>query len=129
EVKKITGITDDMILSLCEGSLTKAKRLLEKKELITMAETIINGDPLEVYSVSQRLESMEYKDQKLFLYILESFIYKSMFDEKESHEVYQDIIKKVREINEGIKRGAKISLAIFHIHILLGGESNVLYKG
>ncbi len=129
EIKKITGINDDMILSLCEGSLTKAKKLLEKKGLIAMAETIIKGDPLEVYNVSLRLEGMEYEDQKLFLYILESFIYKSMLDEKENYEVYQSIINRVSEVNEGINRGARIGLAIFYIHILLGGENNALYKG
>lgn len=119
EVQKITGVQDKVLLSLCEGSITKAKKLSEKRHLLNMAQSVFAGSILEVYKVSQKLEELDYEDQKLFLYILEVLLHRRLLEDKENYQVYESLIDRILLVSDNLKRSVKLSLFVFYINAVL----------
>ncbi len=119
EIQKITGVQDKVLLSLCGGSITKAKKLSEKRHLLNMAESVLAGSTLEVYKVSQKLEELDHEDQKLFLYILEVLLHRRLLEDKENYQVYESLIDRILLVSDNLKRSVKLSLFVFYINTVL----------
>ncbi|ADO46185.1 conserved hypothetical protein [Hydrogenobacter thermophilus TK-6] len=119
DIKKLTGIEDRVILSLSEGSITKAKELSQKSHIIDMAKKVLSGSVLDVYKLSTQLENLSYEDQKLFLHTLEAMLHKKMLENKENYEIYERLIDRTVLVSDNLKRGLKLSLFVFYLKILL----------
>ncbi len=119
EIKSITGIKDEEILELCEGSITKANQLMQKKDLLKLARAVLSGSPLELYNVSTQVEKLDYEDQKLFLQLLEIMLHKRLLQNKEKWEFYEPIIDRITFVLDNLKRGIKLSLFLFYLNAYL----------
>jgi DNA polymerase-3 subunit delta' len=119
DIKNITGIRDEEILELCEGSITKASELLHKTHIIKLAKLVLSGSPLELYSASSQVEKMDYDDQKLFLELLGTMLHKKLLQDKEKWEFYEPIIDRIAFVLDNLKRGVKLSLFLFCVNISL----------
>lgn len=119
DIKNITGIRDEEILELCEGSITKASELLHKTHIIKLAKLVLSGSALELYSASSQVEKMDYDDQKLFLELLGTMLHKKLLQDKEKWEFYEPIIDRIAFVLDNLKRGVKLSLFLFCVNISL----------
>lgn len=119
DIKNITGIKDEEILELCEGSITKANQLLQKTHIIRLARMVLSGSPLELYGVSSQVEKMDYDEQKLLIKLLEIMLHKKLLQDKEKWEFYEPIIDRVTFVLDNLNRGIKLSLFLFYVNTSL----------
>ncbi|MEJ5338657.1 MAG: DNA polymerase III subunit [Aquificaceae bacterium] len=124
ELREITGIQDPLILELSEGSLTMALKLKEDKELLTTAETILEGDLLSLYKKALEVEKWDYDRQSMLLKLLLNMLH--MKYKQTRDEAFEQALDKASAGLEYLSKGIRLSLLLFQLR---GGVKNVLHKG
>ncbi len=104
---------EEGIHELAQGSYTRARALKEKRELISLAEEFLKGDPLRVYEIAHRAEALEPEEKILFLDLLEDKAYTLL-----GYDRLEVFLEKLSELREGVFRGIRIALALIALSTL-----------
>ncbi|SHK46356.1 DNA polymerase III subunit delta' [Thermocrinis minervae] len=103
EISQITGVKDPQLLRLADGSVSMLKEIMQKKNLLQMAQDFLKKDPLEVYKVASQAEDLSVQDQEFLLKILEA-----MAEDANA----QDAIALARE---NLGRGIRLDLFLTYL--------------
>ncbi len=125
----ITGIKDQKLISLAEGSVTKLKLLAEKKNLLELLDSVISKDAYKVYEALQNIDKLAYEDQKLFLSLLEGFLALKLKENKQEYTRYERALGVVSNLSTYLDRGIRLNIGLLWINLIIGGDENVIHKG
>ena len=121
EFYKLLGEENRDLYELSGGSLTLARAIKEKPEILKIAEDILSSDPERLFLALQEADKLE--DKKLLIYILEEKIKKSLLRGDLGYDKFELAMERLREISTALDRGLKLSLALLNLHILLEERS------
>ena len=114
---EITGSPE--LYELSGGSVTKARILRERADLINMVEDFLSLEPLKVYQTAKRVEDMDTAGKDLFFQLLEDRVYGMFREGRIGYDDLDAIMRRILEIREGIPKGLRIDLALFSIYALM----------
>jgi DNA polymerase-3 subunit delta' len=126
ELAQRTGIKDELLLELSEGSLILLESLKEKKEIVETALKFWQLDWVSLSKLANKLEDWSTEDKLLFLKILSGLIHKKYLQERE--EMYKLMLDRVYFAMEYLGKGINLKLTLFYLY-LKGGDKNASYKG
>ncbi len=129
ELVSITGIEDESLLLLAEGSLTRLKLLSEKKNLLDMADVVLSDDVYKLYTLAQSVDNMAYEDQKLLLSLISAKLSLKLKENKHLYPLYERALDVGSNLTANLNRGIRLSLGLFRINLIIGGDEHVLHKG
>ncbi|MDQ7037852.1 MAG: AAA family ATPase [Aquificota bacterium] len=114
---ELTGSPD--LYELSGGSVTKAKILRERTDLISMVEDFLSLEPLRVYQTAKKVDDMDTAGKDLFFQLLEDRVYGMFREGRIGYDDLDAIMRRILEIREGIPRGLRVDLALFSIYALM----------
>jgi DNA polymerase-3 subunit delta' len=126
ELAQRTGVKDELLLELSEGSLILLESLKEKKEIVETALKFWQLDWVNLFKLANKLEDWSTEDKLLFLKILSGLIHKKYLQERE--ERYKLMLDRVYFAMEYLGKGINLKLTLFYLY-LKGGDKNASYKG
>jgi DNA polymerase-3 subunit delta' len=126
ELAQRTGIKDDLLLELSEGSFILLESLEEKKEIVETALKFWQLDWVSLFKLANKLEDWDTEEKLLFLKILSGLIHKNYLQERD--EKYKLMLDRVYFAMEYLGKGINLKLTLFYLY-LKGGDKNASYKG
>ena len=119
EIIKITGVRDKELLALSEGSITRLRLLLEKKNVVQMADILFSDKIHEVYKVVQKVEDMNLEDQELLLNVISVKLSRKLRENKQDFPAYERALDHVYSLLTNLKSGIRLSLGLFYLNLLI----------
>ncbi len=112
KVKEIAKVSQE-VAELSGGSVSRAKLLKEREEVLHLAKNFLNSEPFKRYEILKAVEGKDLEDRELFLYLLELFTLKSLKEGGEDYEEALNLLNRIGENLSALKRGVKLSLSLF----------------
>jgi DNA polymerase-3 subunit delta' len=114
---QITGEPD--LYDLSGGSVSRARLLKERAEILSMVEDFLSLEPLKVYETARRLEDMDTEGKDLFFSVLEDKVYAKFEEGGIGYDDLQAVMQRILEIREGIPKGLRMDLALFSLYAMM----------
>ncbi len=110
---------DAELYELSGGSVTKARALKERPEVLSMVEEFLSLEPVRVYEVAKKLDTMDTRGKDLFFSLLEEKVYEAFREGRIGYDDHEVIMQRILEIREGIPKGLRVDLALYSIYTLM----------
>ena len=115
---ELLGEENEYLYEASEGSLTLAKELKEKGNILRLLEEFLSLDPAKVYAVSQEMDKKEIGDKLLFLHLLEDRIGGAFLRKELDYDRFEAAMRSIEEIRVGLRRGLRFSLGLFNLYFI-----------
>ncbi len=126
ELAKKTGIKDELLLELAEGSLSFLESLKERKDLVETALKFWQLDWVSFFKLANKVDDWSTEDKLLFLKVLSGLIHKKYLQERE--ERYKLILNRIYSTMEYLGKGINLRLTLFYLY-MKGGDKYDSHKG
>lgn len=100
------------------GSLTVAKVIKEKGELLELLNLFLTLSPDKVYDAVLRIDKFENAEKELFLDLLEDKLRKTLLKGELDYDKFEMLIQRVSELRVGLGRGLRLSLGLLSLYAL-----------
>ncbi len=115
---ELLGREDREIYELSRGSLTLARDLLEKKEVLGLVDSFLSLKPDKVYEVALKLDKMDDRERELFLNVLEERVKVTYLKKGINYDRFEMIVRRISELRNGLGRGLRFSLGLLTLYSL-----------
>lgn len=112
-------VGDPDLYEISEGSVTRAKLIKERPEVLELVKDFLSLEPVKVYEVAKKVENMDTKGRELFFYVLEGRVREMFWEGKLGYDDLEVLMQRILEIREGIPRGIRMDLALFSLYALM----------
>lgn len=113
---QLIGREDEELYRASQGSLTLAKELEDKGDVLRALEEFLSLDPAKVYKVAQEMEDKEPDEKFLFLRLLEGRLSDAFLEKKLDYDRFESMVRRLEEIRGGVRRGLRFSLALLSLY-------------
>lgn len=125
-----TQLVDDPDLyEISGGSVTVAKLIKERSDVLNLVDEFLSFDPLKVYDTAKKLEDTDSKGRDLFFFFLEDRVYRMFREGKLSYDDLEVVMRRIAEIREGLPKGIRVDLALYTLYTLMEVRYHELHKG
>ena len=113
---QILGTQDKDLYIRSLGSVTAARRLVEHKEVLSIAEDILGGDVRRFTAAVARVDSLDTEEKELLIYYLEEGLRKALLEKGMDYDKFEACMRVISDMSAGISRGIKLSLGLCLLH-------------
>ena len=113
---RILGMEDKDLYIRSLGSITAARKLVEHKELLSIARDILGDDTRKFAAAVARVDSLDMEDKELLLFYLEEELRKALLDKSLDYDKFEACMDRISEMRSGISRGVKLSVGLCLLH-------------
>ncbi len=115
---ELLGEESEDLYRASKGSLTVAKELREKSDLLRSLEEFLSGDPKKVYLLAQEMDKKDVEDKLLFLRLLEERIRETFLRKELDYDRFEMVVRRIEEVRTGLRRGVRFGLALYALYSL-----------